>query len=113
MRGVAEKRWHHHGGADLTYPGSVGALAVSASWNRFQPRFQLPGSLGFLVGCSDNRLSDADLVSLFAGGRRWPVMLWRRAVLLTSGDVVGAPALSGLRWVVITPDPARIHAHRH
>ena len=75
--------------------------------------FQLPGGLGSPVGYAASRSGEAGLVYLRAGSRGWPVTLWHRAVLLAVGRLVEALALPGLPLVGITPDLARINAHRH
>jgi hypothetical protein len=100
-------------GADLTYLGIVGALTFSASWDRVQPVFHLPGGLGFLAGYAASRSREAGLAYLRAGSRGWPVILRHCSVVLTVGRLVKALALPGLPLVGTTPDPARINAHRH
>ena len=97
----------------MIHLGIVGALTFSASWDRVQPVFHLPGGLGFLVRCAASWSREAGLAYLCAGSRSWPVMLRHRAVLLAMGRLVEALALPGLPLVGITPDPARINAHRH
>ena len=97
----------------MTYLGIVGALTFSAIWDRVQPVFQLPGGFGLLVGYAASRSGEAGLAYLCADSRGWPVILWHRAVLLAVGRLVEALALPGLPLVGITPEPARINAHRH
>ncbi len=97
----------------MIYLGIVGALTFSAFWDRVQPAFQLPGGLGFLVGYAASRSGEAGFAYLCADSRGWPVISWHRAVRLAVGRLVEALALPGLPLVGITPDLARINAHRH
>jgi len=97
----------------LIHFGMVGALTFSAIWDRVQPVFQLPGGLGFPVGYVASRCGEVGFAYLCAASRGWPVILWHRAVLPVVGRLVEALALPGLPLVGITPDLARINAHRH